>query len=139
MIVNWKEKRIIVIPIQIWSKKDKKFVVKKLIKLVPGINDLASIHITKEEWDVIIKTKIIKNHIDTGKLIEIVTIDDNGNGKKEVSFLKLNSNEAIDMVNETNQIETLYDWKKKENRQDVNIALMDRIKEIEEKRPEKKK
>jgi len=139
MIVNWKEKRIIFIPIQIWSKKDKKFVVKKSIKLVPGINDLASIHITKEEWDVIIKTKIIKNHIDTGKLIEIVTIDDNGNGKKEVSFLKLNSNEAIDMVNETNQIETLYDWKKKENRQDVNIALMDRIKEIEEKRPEKKK
>lgn len=138
MIVNWKEKRIIVIPIQIWSKKDKKFVVKKLIKLVPGINDLASIHITKEEWDVITKTRIIKNHIDTGKLIEIMK-DDNGNGKKEVSFLKLNSNEAIDMVNETNQIETLYDWKKKENRQDVNIALMDRIKEIEEKRPEKKK
>ena len=138
MIVNWKEKRIIFIPIQIWSKKDKKFIVKKSIKLVPGINDLSCISITKEEWDIITKTRIIKNHIDTGKLIEIMK-DDNGNGKKEVSFIKLNSNDAIDMVNETNQIETLYDWKKKENRQDVNIALMDRIKEIEEKRPERKR
>ena len=138
MIVNWKEKRIIVIPIQIWSKKDKKFIVKKSIKLVPGINDLSCIPITKEEWETIAKTKIIKNHIDTGKLIEIVT-NDNGNGKKEISFLKLNSNEAISMINETNDILSLKDWKKKENRQDVNIALMDRIKEIEEKRPERKR
>ena len=138
MIVNWKEKRIIVIPIQIWSKKERKFIVKKLITLIPGINDLSCIPITKEEWDIITKIRIIKNHMDTGKLIEIVT-DDNGNGKKEISFLKLNSNEAISMVNETNDILSLKDWKKKENRQDVNIALMDRIKEIEEKRPERKR
>lgn len=139
MILNWKEERLNVIPIPA-GKPVKGYEADSVI-LLPGVNEVPD-----EVWKKIRPSLI--SHLNARNLITIEEnkiIEKEGkpdkNGKIEKikektsipkKFTELDPEECLSLIAQTNNLPTLEKWKKEEKREDVRIALMERLNEVED-------
>jgi len=139
MILNWKPQHLNVIPIPA-GKPVPGYDADSII-LLPGVNEIPD-----EVWEKV-KPSLVK-HLKAGNLIaieEIKTIEKEGkpdkDGKKEKikektsvskKFIDLEPEECLGLIAQTNNLPTLEIWKKSETRDEIRIALAERIADIDD-------
>jgi len=137
MILNWKPQHLNVVPIPA-GKPIPGYDADSII-LFPGVNEISD-----KVWEKI-KPSLIA-HLNAGNLVaieEVKIIEEEGkpnkDGKKEKikekisvskKFTDLDPEECLGLIAQTNNLPTLEIWKKSETRDEIRIALAERIAEV---------
>lgn len=130
MIVKLNENRVIMLP-----AKDGE----PMLRLIPGINEVPD-----PQWNIAKKSLEPKLAV---KLIEEMgstTVKGKGQNAPDVSVGKtlkdFNFSEAESIIKQTLDVKLLETWKKSEERQDVRLAILNQIEEMQkrEKKGDKK-
>lgn len=142
MIVKWNKKRLLIIPVLGDSKSRKKWqalpIISK-IKLLPGYNE-----IDNDTWQAIEPSLV--EHIKNGYLEKIEKEIEQSDGKiqkKAVSLKDVEPEKCYKILEETNNYNVLKKWLNNEKRDDVRLAIKQRIDEVDDyiamKKPERKR
>jgi len=140
MIVNWSGNGLKIVPImtsKTGKERDELFKLasgKASFVLLPGTNEVPNgdFEIAKEHIEGDIKSGKIKILADQKK--EKVKVGDEEkmiNVTRAKPLKKFSPQEAMDIVNECNSLETLSAWKKEETRDSVLKTIQNRVEEVE--------
>ena len=138
MIVNWKKPKAGVKIVPITNERGE---IEKNLVLLPGYNE-----VSEEDWNKARNHAQIADYIKRGFFEEVgevkelpQTEEEKKNGKKngkkkskikEIPLGKLKAEKALEVVNDTYQIETLEKWRKVESRDEIRAAIANQIEAI---------
>ncbi len=132
MLLRWKKDNLKVIDLVPTSREAKKIQLKKsTLILLPGINEISDNTYT-------VAKPHIEDSLKAGTLEELREKSEKEGQKEASSIINVATKKASALISETNNPETLYLWRRIENRDSLRNQVRDRIKELQlsEKPPE---
>lgn len=138
MIINWKKEKAGLLTV---SKTTNGAIV-KTVSILPGHNEIED-----DDWEGIksqLQSKIDAGHMEVVEEEVVKEIElENGKTKNKKSIVtklnELESETALEIVENTFDLKTLKKWKKSETRDEIRAAISDQIEFVKDPNPNKKK